>query len=567
MPAVLTSAATEMGGKILTSSTSYGAYGRLQGNMHQKIGARPVVVGYGYNGYGFASQVFSSLATQGNHWSAASADALGRVTQETIGNTITRTRGFNPYTAWLTSISAGSIQSDIYTHDSVGNLLTRNQLNGSGSTNETLGYDNLNRLQASTVTGQTGKSYSYDAIGNFTSKAGNSYAYNASCGGNPCPHAVATVGGIAGSFSYDKNGNLLSGDSMTIGWSVGNQPTSITKGGNSDTFSYGPERQRFSHTQSGAVSKTILYAGAIEEETSGSTVTTKTYLPSGLGVISDDGTNQVLRYVYQDNLGSTIAITDASGVVQERLSYDPWGKRRNLNGSDDSNNSISGQNDKYGYTGEEELDQIRLIHLNGRIYHPAIGRFTSADPTVPNPADQQAFNRFSYAFNNPFGYVDPSGHAPISLQRKADAIPREGCPAGSRICNILAGHGWDTVFDAHGGGVVFSLGGIGLEPPVNERRNQTTYSLPSSYWDRMLAYITIEDGQAYDNQSIEKPATPAQQEAIEREAAKNGLRGVALGNIEITKTRLKWSEGAGCDVSVPLRLRGALAQLRSKYGN
>jgi len=32
---------------------------------------------------------------------------------------------------------------------------------------------------------------------------------------------------------------------------------------------------------------------------------------------------------------------------------------------------------------------------------------------VPNPANPQAFNRYSYVYNNPLRYVDPSGHTPV----------------------------------------------------------------------------------------------------------------------------------------------------------
>lgn len=64
----------------------------------------------------------------------------------------------------------------------------------------------------------------------------------------------------------------------------------------------------------------------------------------------------------------------------------------------------------HGYTGHEHLEATGLIHMNGRVYDPLIGRFLSADPTVPDPFDLQSFNRFSYVSNNPLGWVDPSGH-------------------------------------------------------------------------------------------------------------------------------------------------------------
>ncbi len=50
--------------------------------------------------------------------------------------------------------------------------------------------------------------------------------------------------------------------------------------------------------------------------------------------------------------------------------------------------------------------------MNGRIYDALLGRFLSADIVVPNPADLQAFNRYSYVLNRPLNLVDPSGYNP-----------------------------------------------------------------------------------------------------------------------------------------------------------
>jgi hypothetical protein len=48
--------------------------------------------------------------------------------------------------------------------------------------------------------------------------------------------------------------------------------------------------------------------------------------------------------------------------------------------------------------------------MNARYYSPYINRFISADTIVPDPADPQSFNRYSYTYNNPLKYIDPSGH-------------------------------------------------------------------------------------------------------------------------------------------------------------
>lgn len=75
------------------------------------------------------------------------------------------------------------------------------------------------------------------------------------------------------------------------------------------------------------------------------------------------------RYFHTDHLGSISVITDENGVVLERLSYDAWGKRRFATGADDPTGSITSQSTR-GFTGEEQLDTVALVHLNGRVYDP-----------------------------------------------------------------------------------------------------------------------------------------------------------------------------------------------------
>ena len=47
--------------------------------------------------------------------------------------------------------------------------------------------------------------------------------------------------------------------------------------------------------------------------------------------------------------------------------------------------------------------------MNGRMYHPILGRFLSPDPYVQAPDFSQSFNRYSYCLNNPLIYTDPTG--------------------------------------------------------------------------------------------------------------------------------------------------------------
>jgi len=65
---------------------------------------------------------------------------------------------------------------------------------------------------------------------------------------------------------------------------------------------------------------------------------------------------------------------------------------------------------RHGYTGHEHLDNVALIHMNGRVYDPIAGRFLSVDPILGDLGDSQQLNPYAYAGNRPLAYSDPSGH-------------------------------------------------------------------------------------------------------------------------------------------------------------
>lgn len=55
--------------------------------------------------------------------------------------------------------------------------------------------------------------------------------------------------------------------------------------------------------------------------------------------------------------------------------------------------------------------------MNGRVYDPIIGRFLSPDPYIQAPYFAQNFDRYSYVWNNPLKYVDPSGYLMVPIYR------------------------------------------------------------------------------------------------------------------------------------------------------
>lgn len=130
--------------------------------------------------------------------------------------------------------------------------------------------------------------------------------------------------------------------------------------------------------------------------------------------------SQSARYMLKDHLGSVTAILDENGVVQERLSFDAYGRRRTDSGANIPEIDFFSLNPltNRGYTGHEHVDGVGLIHMNGRVYDPTIARFLSADPIIQAPTNLQSLNRYSYVVNNPLRYTDPSGYSWLSREWK-----------------------------------------------------------------------------------------------------------------------------------------------------
>ena len=301
--------------------------------------------------------------------------------------------------------------------DTIGNLEFRDDLVKNVS--EYFEYDNVNRLRKVYFNNVLDKEYAYDKLGNIKSKSNyaTSYEYGLN---NHGPHAVSKITKLNGSvvnFGYDDNGNMLSGDGYSVIYTSFNKPESISKSAATTSFVYDANENRISKVSGG---KTTLYinpqwgiGAKFEKVQQGESTKYKHYINVGnvpIGIyVTDQNDNEQFRFLHKDHLGSISVITDEYGNVSEKLSYQPFGARRNSDWTDSTTQLSSAITDN-GFTGHEHLDEVGLINMNARIYDPSLGRFLQADTIVPSIYNSDAYNRYSYVYNNPLSLTDPSGH-------------------------------------------------------------------------------------------------------------------------------------------------------------
>ncbi|KAB7779208.1 hypothetical protein CEK65_06250 [Xanthomonas sp. LMG 12459] len=136
------------------------------------------------------------------------------------------------------------------------------------------------------------------------------------------------------------------------------------------------------------------------QETQGGTVNA---ILTGLGIDERYARNEASgrAYFLSDALGSTRALTNASGALIQRYDYTPYGKTSKAN---------TGASNPYQYTGRER-DTSGLYCYRARYYSSIVGRFLSEDPIGLTGG----MNSYACVNGDPLSYRDPSGNCPMCL--------------------------------------------------------------------------------------------------------------------------------------------------------
>ncbi|PJB55188.1 MAG: hypothetical protein CO098_17620, partial [Bacteroidetes bacterium CG_4_9_14_3_um_filter_41_19] len=350
-----------------------------------------------------------------------------QVTQYQLGNGLLTTKGYDPY-GFPTSIftegaclpvgrAVQDLEYDFNIHS--GNLNWR-QATVSGQTlKENFTYDVTglnNRLLTWQVSGGTQYSVDYYANGNMNTKTGiGTYLYGT---GNDGPHAVSRIKDPDAAYlamaKINKQELTYTGFDKTATIRQYNPANQEQASALEITYGPGQSRKMTKLFLAGDLVKTKIFVdGTYETETDANgNLQQLHYISGGDGLFAiyviDQAGKATMNYIHKDYQGSFETITNHKGTVVEKLSYDPWGRRRNPTNWTFTNVTESYKFDR-GYTGHEHLDQFGLINMNGRMYDPMLGRFLSPDNYVQAPDYTQNFNRYSYVLNNPLKYTDPSG--------------------------------------------------------------------------------------------------------------------------------------------------------------
>jgi RHS repeat-associated protein len=372
-----------------------------------------------YDTAGFLNQVKDNAAGT-VFWGLGSANDSNLPTSESLGNGVTVSSTYTPHTNEISSRSEGTggstnnVQYLTYHWDPAGNLHDRqDQIQVLA---EAFTYDSMNRVLSSTLNGTTNLTMTYDAAGNIASKSdvsASAYVYD-----TVHKHAVKTAGSWA--MTYDANGNMITRAGGSITWKSYNLPATINYNGNSTTFQYNANHQRWMQVANyaGTTETTYYVGGLLEVVTRGSGPTEfRHQIPAGSGTAvytrrSDGSTGTY--YATSDHLGSSDLVMDSVGNVLSRESFTPFGARRGSNwtGVPTAGDYTAFSNStRKGFTGHEMLDSVNLVHMGGRVYDPFLGRFTSADSVIQNLAATQSVDPYAYAWNDPLKYTDPSGHS------------------------------------------------------------------------------------------------------------------------------------------------------------
>lgn len=416
-------------------------------------------------------------------WESVANNGMGQLTDFNLGNGLSTHKSYDQY-GYLSGIGTDNMVQQLYYQfdPSSGNLVSRRDLRNGYVNTEEFTYDENetnNRLMSWKVNGNQVFNMDYENNGNIITKSDitdedesmSVYQYGVGAG----EHAVTQINNPKSDYlleASEPQSALYNGFNKIVELSK----TVAAKHGSSYSYSlefqYGADqsRKRSKLYRDNLLLKTKYFIGGDYEEEvhSNGNIRKLHYLSAADGIfaiyVKNTLTSDSMYYIHKDHQGNMETITNESGVVLQKLSFDPWGRRRNPTGWSYNTSGLASEIFDRGYTMHEHLDLFGIINMNGRLYDPWVGRMLSPDPFLQNPSNLQNYNRYTYALNNPLKYVDPSGY----------------------LHNIYKPQGWDT--NAGSGSGMFNYFTSGLDNRYNFDSYNDAVNDAAGYGDQNGTY-------------------------------------------------------------------------------
>lgn len=305
---------------------------------------------------------------------------------------------------------------------------------------ENFEYDGFGQLDQTEMAGANPYDYTIDKWANLTARRGVNTDYStlaADCATQMSTSGVNSLPARSGSnkwlassrgsqqYCYDQLGRQAINGDNAIEYYVNGQAARIKNAQSDIRLGYDSQgtpnfEQQTSTDTTKNYTAWLFDGGRYEVRDDNGTLNTRIY-PShdirvdyaGEGV----GSTASYHYVLTDTMGSVLGLATKNGnaleLTQQR-GYTPFGEHR----TPDNWNIISTADtgDAYGFTGQRHLPEFSLYQFVGRIYDTDQGRFTGPDPIVSQPGNWKNYNPYTYVYNDPMGWTDPSGWSGVSNQ-------------------------------------------------------------------------------------------------------------------------------------------------------